>query len=110
MNYEPAVGTERSVTTAGRRRSSVGANEVLDFLKSNLYILAGPITGMVHSPTNGKYEKGDYKHDCPRPLTGCDFPSCSCDVDDNELSHKEVQQIEGERETVEKARRLVDDE
>ena len=32
----------------------------------------------------------DYKHDCPRPLTGCDYPVCSCDVDELDISEKEI--------------------
>jgi len=47
------------------------------------------------NPTNtGEYDEYDYKHDCNRPLVGCDYPNCSCDVDDDEISHKEKQAIE----------------
>ena len=54
------------------------------------------------NPTNdGEYDDSDYKHDCPRPMTGCRYPKCSCDVDENTLSHKEKQAIDAIAESME---------
>lgn len=37
------------------------------------------------NPTNiGKFREGEYHEECERPLTGCDFPDCRCDVSEDE--------------------------
>ncbi|AGM11474.1 hypothetical protein M199_gp192 [Halogranum tailed virus 1] len=56
---------------------------------------------MANPSNQGDYGQYDYKHDCPRPLTGCDYPRCSCDVDDDTTSHKEEQAIESIEEQME---------
>lgn len=44
---------------------------------------------MTNNIDGSDYSGTDYKHDCPRPLVGCDYPQCECDVDGENVSKEE---------------------
>lgn len=44
---------------------------------------------MGNPTSDGIYGKHNAKHDCPRPMVGCRYPKCSCDVDEDETAMKE---------------------
>jgi len=47
------------------------------------------------NPTDdGMFNDGEYKHDCPKPLNGCRYPKCSCDVANDDISNAEMDAIE----------------
>lgn len=49
---------------------------------------------MARDGPKGEYDQYEVKHDCPRPMVGCSWPRCSCDVDDVDMTLEEKKESE----------------